>query len=100
MAEISFLTNHGHVMACVARDGDMRLREIADCVGITERAAQRIVRELEEQGYLTRQRVGRTNVYDVHPEVPMRTEVERDVPVGRLVSAILAGTSRSARRAA
>src|SRR4028119_2334626 len=56
---VELLTNHGHVLLCVARDRDMRLRDIADCVGITERAAHRIVCELEEAGFLTRHRAGR-----------------------------------------
>jgi len=86
MGDFDFFTNHGHVMLCVARDRDMRLRDIAECVGITERAAQRIVRDLEAEGYLTRKRAGRRNVYEVHPEVPLRHDLEADVPVGRLLA--------------
>jgi DNA-binding IclR family transcriptional regulator len=89
MSDFELLTNHGHVMLCVARDRDMRLRDIADCVGITERAAQRIVRDLESEGYLTRKRVGRRNVYEVHPEVPLRHDLEDNVPVGKLLAAFV-----------
>ena len=89
MPDFDFLTNHGHVMLCVARDPEMRLRDIADCVGITERAAQRIVRDLEAEGYLTRKRVGRRNAYEVHPEIPLRHDLEDGVPLGRLLGAVL-----------
>jgi len=89
MSEIELLTNHGHVMVCVARDHEMRLRDIAECVGITERAAQRIVRELETEGYLSRKRVGRRNVYEIHPEVPLAHDLEGEVPVGKLLRVLL-----------
>lgn len=68
----------------------VRLREVAECVGITERAAHRIVCELEEAGYLTRYREGRRNVYEVHPDVPMRHELERGASVGALLKALAA----------
>jgi DNA-binding MarR family transcriptional regulator len=82
------LTNHGHVLLCVAREPGMRMREIADCVGVTERAAHRIVSELEQAGYLTRHREGRRNLYEVHPDAPLRHELERKVSVGRLLTAL------------
>jgi len=84
------LTNHGHVLLCVSRDPEMRLREIAECVGITERAAHRIVRELEEGGFLTRHREGRRNHYEVHPDASMRHELEQDARVGKLLTALAA----------
>jgi predicted transcriptional regulator len=68
----------------------MRLRDIADCVGITERASHRIVCELEEAGYLTRRREGRRNVYDVHPQVPLPHPLERNATVGDLLAAVAA----------
>jgi DNA-binding Lrp family transcriptional regulator len=70
----------------------MRLRDVADCVGITERAAHRIVCELEEAGYLTRHRVGRRNVYEIHRELPLRHDLEREASVGDLVEAIPASS--------
>ena len=70
MSQWSFLTNHAHVMLCIAHDPDSRLRDISDAVGITERAAHRIVAELVEDGYVTRERRGRRNRYHVHPERP------------------------------
>jgi DNA-binding IclR family transcriptional regulator len=78
------------VLLCVAREPGMRLRDIADCVGITERASHRIVCELEEAGYLTRRREGRRNVYDVHPQVPLPHQLERNATVGDLLAAVAA----------
>ena len=72
MAEWKFLTNHAHVLLCVAHEPQIRLREIAEAVGITERAAHRIIAELEEGGYITRERKGRRNVYVFHPDAVMR----------------------------
>ena len=66
----------------------MRLRSIAGCVGITERAAHRIVCELEAEGYLTRRREGRRNAYEVHLERPLRHELERSATAGDLLAAV------------
>ena len=84
------LTNHAHVLVCVVRDQGMRLRDIADCVGITERAAHRIVCELEEAGYLSRAREGRRNVYRVNPDAPLTHDLDRGVAVGELLKPLLA----------
>jgi DNA-binding MarR family transcriptional regulator len=72
MAEWKFLTNHAHVLLCVAHEPQIRLREIAEAVGITERAAHRIIAELEEGGYISRERHGRRNFYSFHPDAVMR----------------------------
>jgi predicted transcriptional regulator len=82
----TFLSHHAHVLLCIARDPDTRLREVAAEVGITERAVQAIVNDLVEEGYLTRERVGRRNHYEIHPEAPMRHPMHRDIDVGTLVS--------------
>ncbi len=76
MAEWEFLTNHAHVLLCVAREPDTRLRHIAECVGITERATHRIICDLVEAGYLTKHRLGRRSYYEVHPELPLRHPLE------------------------
>ncbi len=68
----AFLTNHAHVLLCIVRDPRVRLRDVATMVGITERAAQSIVADLVGEGYLSRQRVGRRNVYEVHRHTPLR----------------------------
>ena len=68
----TFLTNHAHVLLCIAADPTIRVREVAALVGITERAAQRIVADLEAEGYISHERVGRRNRYEVHPTLPLR----------------------------
>ena len=65
-----FLTNHAHVLTCVAHDPGIRLRDIAAAVGITERAAHRILSELVEDGYVLREREGRRNHYEVVADLP------------------------------
>ncbi len=89
MATWTFLTNHAQVLLCVAQDPRMRLRDIAECVGITERAAHRIVTELEEAGYLTRHRAGNRNHYEVHPDLPLRRPSQEDHRIGELLSVLL-----------
>ena len=89
VAHWAFLTNHAHVLLCVAREPDTRLRHIAECVGITERATHRIVSDLTDAGYLTRHRLGRRSFYEVHPELPLRAPLEGDVQVGELFGALL-----------
>ena len=91
----TFLTNHAHVLLCIAGDPDARLRDVAARVGITERAAQRIVAELEAEGYLERHRVGRRNHYQLHPELPFRHPVEKHVEIGPLIDLLTGGTDAS-----
>lgn len=93
MAHWTFLTNHAHVLLCVAENPNVRLREVATLVGITERAAQRIVSELEEAGYLERERDGRRNVYRLNPDLPLRHPLDRDHHIGELL-ATFANASR------
>jgi DNA-binding MarR family transcriptional regulator len=81
----TFVTNHTQVLLSIARDRDARMRDIAETVGITERAAQRIVAELIEAGYVSRERVGRRNHYAVNPELKMRHPSQRDHDVGGLL---------------
>lgn len=84
----TFLSNHGHVMICLARDPDARLRDIARDVGITERAVQGIVADLVRDGYIDKERTGRRNHYELHPEMPMRHPLESDHLLGELLAAI------------
>ena len=84
----TFLTNHAHVLFCLAQDSEIRLRDVADLVGITERAVQRIVTELEDGGYITRQRNGRRNSYIVHPQRPLRHKIESHRQVKDLLALI------------
>ena len=81
----TFLTNYAHVLLCIADNPDVRLREVAARVGITERAAQRIVAELEAAGYLSHEKIGRRNHYEVHPELPLRHPLEDHLEIGALL---------------
>lgn len=87
-----FLTNHAHVLTCVAHDPGIRLRDIAAAVGITERAAHRILTELVEEGYVLREREGRRNRYQVVPELPLRHPLVRGRDVGDLLAVLLDST--------
>ena len=89
----TFLSNHTHVLVCIARDPAVTMREVADHVGITERAVQRIVRDLVDDGYLTRQREGRHNVYGVRAERPLRHHLERSTDLGALLEILHARSS-------
>jgi hypothetical protein len=84
-----FLTNHAHVMLCVAQDPGMRLRDIAVAVGITERAAHKILSDLVNEGYVERDRVGRRNHYKVKPELPLRHPLVSEREVGELLNVLM-----------
>jgi hypothetical protein len=88
-ASWTFLSNHAHVLLCIARNSDSRLRDVAEQVGITERAVQKIVSELEEGGALTRMRDGRRNSYVIHVDCPLRHPIEHHQTVGKLLSMCL-----------
>ncbi len=84
MSEWSFITNHGLVLAVIARHLGRTAREIGDVVGITERAAHKLINDLEAAGYVTKTRVGRQNSYQIHPDVPLKDEVT-DAAVAELL---------------
>jgi hypothetical protein len=83
------LTNHARVLACVAREPGLRLREIADCAGITERATHRPVDDLVQADYLTRHRLGNRSFYEVHPDKPLRHDLDKHVAVGDVLALLL-----------
>ena len=85
----TFLTNHAHVLLCIARDPHLRLRDVANRVGITERAVQRIVADLHEGGYIEVFKEGRRNRYEVRAEQALRHPVERHRTVEELIQLIL-----------
>lgn len=89
VARWDFLTNHAHVLVCLARDPGARLREIAAAVGITERAAHRIVSELVDEGYVLRERQGRRNRYEVKAQLPLRHPLAQKREVGELLQLLL-----------
>ena len=80
-----FLSNHTQVLLCLHRDPEMRLRDIGQSVGITERAAQRIVADLIRSGYVESERVGRRNRYRVNPEIAMRHPAQDGHDIGELL---------------
>jgi len=87
MAHWTFPTNHAHVLLCVSENPNVRLRDIAEMVGITERAAQRIVTELEEAKYLERVREGRRNSYLLNTAMPLRHPLDNEHRIGDLLAA-------------
>jgi DNA-binding transcriptional ArsR family regulator len=93
-ARWDFLTNHAHVLTCIAEDPGIRLRDIAAAVGITERAAHRIVSELVEEGYVRRERQGRRNRYAVVADLPMRHPLVEGREIGDLLSILTGSTAK------
>jgi DNA-binding IclR family transcriptional regulator len=83
------LTNHGHVLACIAADPDVRLRDIAETVGITERTALQIVNDLEQAGYLTKSRIGRRNRYEIDGARKVRAPRLAAMTVGQLLGLLM-----------
>ncbi|MEI7772647.1 MAG: winged helix-turn-helix domain-containing protein [Chloroflexales bacterium] len=81
----TFLTNHSQVLLCIARNQRMTTKEIAEVVGITERAVQRLIRDLEESAYIMRARVGRHNCYMINANQPMRHAAQGGRPIGELI---------------
>lgn len=84
----TFLTNHAHVLAALDSDPEIVLREVAGRVGITERAVQRIVQDLEEDGFIERKRVGRRNHYRILRDHPLRHPIEAHRNIGDLLELI------------
>jgi hypothetical protein len=84
----SFLTNHARVLLCIAQDPGIRLREIGETVGITERAAHRIVDELATAGYIARRREGRRNHYTIRAHLPVPDPLAREQKIGDLLSVL------------
>ena len=84
----SFLSNHAHVLVCIARDPNMRVRDIAAGVGITERAVQRILAELEAGGVIRRTKRGRRTHYKLDPRSPLRHPIESSHSVGELLGIV------------
>lgn len=97
----TFLTNHAHVLLCVADEPRSRVQELAERVGVTYRAVQKILSDLEEAGYLSRARDAedaRANVYTVHRSMPLRHPVESHKSIAALLTMVLGERSRPSRR--
>lgn len=91
MAEWTFFTNHAHILLCIARDPGTRIRDMAADVGITERAAQAIVADLVQSGYLVRSRAGRRNRYHLRLELPLRHPLESTHSIGEVLALLIGG---------
>lgn len=87
----TFLSNHAHVLLMLAKEPEIRLRDVAERVGITERAVQRIVADLEAGRYIERVRTGRRNRYKVHPDMPLRHPIEAHRRIASLINLVVEG---------
>jgi len=88
MPDFAFLTNHGKALLLIAHDRRIRMRDIADLLGITERATQRIVADLAKAGYIDREREGRRNLYTVSTHLPLGLPIQRDTDIGSLLAVL------------
>lgn len=84
----TFLTNHAHVLILLSRDPNMVLRQVALQIGITERAVQRIISDLEEDGFIEREKVGRNNHYRILDHRPLRHPIESHRTIGDLIKLV------------
>jgi DNA-binding MarR family transcriptional regulator len=96
--QFGFLTNHGLALLCIAQDPEIRMRDIAAEVDITERATQRIVGDLVEAGYLGRERVGRRNRYTIQTSLPISLPAQRDLDLNALLNVLVSDSSNVERR--
>ena len=83
------MTQHARALVCIARDPGVRLREIADVLGVTERRAFGIVNDLTEAGYVVKERDGRRNRYRIQEHLPLRVRVGRDPTIGELLGVLV-----------
>ena len=88
MADWTFITNHGAVLALVGKEREITAREVAARLQITERSVMRIIRDLEDANYITVHKIGRLNSYQVHSSQPLRRPETREVVVGDLLNAL------------
>jgi predicted ArsR family transcriptional regulator len=96
MGDWTFFSNHGHVLVCLASNREARLRDVAYKVGITERAVQKIVRDLQDEGFLTVSKQGRCNRYRINRRKSLRHDLESHCTVGKLLALVTrAGSQQS-----
>jgi predicted transcriptional regulator len=92
MASWTFLSNHGRALLCIAHDPDVRLREIAASLGVTERSAYTVVNDLAEGGYIVKERDGRRNRYHLQHHLPLPEAPDKSQAIGEVL-AVLTGTA-------
>lgn len=93
MGDWTFFSNYGHVLVCLARNREARLRDVAEQVGITERAVQKIVRDMQDAGILTVTKQGRCNRYRINRRKSLRHQLESQCTVGKLLSLVTRPTA-------
>jgi DNA-binding IclR family transcriptional regulator len=97
MTTWNFLTNHGRALLCIAQDPEVRLRDIAASLGITERRAFGIVNDLTEAGYVIKDKDGRRNRYQVQKHLPLPDAVEREQAIGQVLDLLTGRKARSSK---
>ena len=86
MSNWTFITSHGVVLSLIGQNNQITAREIAAQAGLTERSVLRIIKDLETEGYIVKERAGRVNRYNIRRELPLRRQLTRDTAVGDLLS--------------
>lgn len=99
MSDWTLFSNHGHVLVCLAKNNEARLRDVAADVGITERAVQKIVRELQQGEFVSIRKHGRCNRYDVNTRKNLRHPLQASCTVGELLKALVHKKTRPATKA-
>jgi DNA-binding MarR family transcriptional regulator len=94
MADWNFLTNHGRALLCIAHDPGARLRDIAHELGITERTAFGIVTDLTTAGYITKDRDGRRNRYEIQVDLPLKEATGREIAIGEVLDLLVDAKAR------
>lgn len=95
-AQWSFLTNHARALVCIARDDGLRLRDIADALGVTERSVFGIVTDLTQAGYVVKEKQGRRNRYRIQRHLPLRQPIGREPTIGELLGLLMDSTTTEA----
>src|SRR5210317_710567 len=98
MSDWTFFSNYGHVLVCLGRNRQARLRDVAVEVGITERAVQKIVRDLQEAGYLTVTKQGRCNRYQINKRKALRHHLQSQCTIGKLLAVLARAPERKSSR--
>jgi DNA-binding IclR family transcriptional regulator len=89
MGTWNFLTNHARVLLCIAHDPGVRLKDIATALGITERSAYGIVTDLAEAGYVTKEKDGRRNRYQIRDHLPLRGSISQERTIGEVLNVLV-----------
>jgi Mn-dependent DtxR family transcriptional regulator len=89
MGSWSFLTNHARALLCIAHDPDVRVRDLAAMVDVTERSAHAIVTDLVDAGYVVKDKDGRRNRYRIQEHLPLRDPITQQRTIGEMLDLLL-----------